>query len=143
METWRLFGAKDLSGYRFRAPMAWLMQREYDYTEENGGTIHATPTYLMVCLRADTWRFWEPCSSDQYMVLANAASDSGGELYARTEILLGHRGFFCETWQEPLTTWYLVWLELPGPEDVPEWVDIPVGYGGGSVRVDLTAEVVS
>lgn len=143
LEKWRPAGSKVLGGYQFRVPMAWLMEREYDYEEESGETVHATATNLMVCLRADTWKFWEPCSGDQYMVLANVASDSGGELYARNEVKLGCRGLFCETWREPFTTWYLVWFYLPGPEEMPEWVDVPIGYGGGSVRVNLTAEVIS
>ena len=33
--------------------------------------------------------------------------------------------------------------ELPGPEDVPEWVELSVGYGGGTVRVSLESEVMS
>ena len=143
LEKWRPEGTKNLGGYQFSAPMAWLMEREYDCEEEDGGTVRATVTNLMVCLRADTWKFWEPCSDDQYMVLANVASDSGGELYTQNEVPQGSRGFLCETWREPFTTWYLVWFYLLGPEDVPEWVDIPIGYGGGTIRVNLTAEVIS
>lgn len=143
LEKWRPEGTKNLGGYQFSAPMAWLMEREYDCEEEAGETVHAADTNLMVCLRADTWKFWEPCSDDQYMVLANVVSDSEGELYTQNEVPKGRRGLFCETWREPFATWYLVWLYLPGPEDVPEWVDIPIGYGGGTIRVNLTAEVIS
>ena len=52
------------------------------------------------------------------------------------------RSFFCRTWSQPFTTWYMVYLYLPGPEEPPEWVDIPVGCGGDAIRVDLRGEVV-
>ena len=130
LERWRPAGAKKLGSYRFTSPMVWLEQGE-------------TWCQLVVCLRADTWRFWEPCSAAQMMVLDNVISDSRGEEYGWGENERYRKGCSCEIWQEPFTTWYLVYLYDVGPEAVPEWVEIPVGYGGAAVRVDLEREVVS
>ena len=134
LERWRPAGAKKLGSYRFTSPMAWLEQGETD-----GETWYQ----LLVCLRADTWRFWEPCSAAPMMVLDNVISDSRGEEYGWGENERYRKGCSCEIWQEPFTTWYLVYLYDVGPEAVPEWVEIPVGYGGAAVRVDLEREVVS
>lgn len=141
LEMWRPAGTKKLGGYWFRSPMAWLMGGEYASENEAGEMVEKRSCYLMVCLRADTWKFWEPCSSGQDMVLENMALDSEGEHYGWDS--RDCRPLFCETWQEPFTSWYLVWFSLPGPEDVPAWVEVPIGYGGGTVRVDLMAEVIS
>ncbi len=130
LERWRPTGAKRLGGYRFTSPMAWLEQTETWY-------------YLVVCLRADTWRFWEPCSDSPWMILNNVVSDSQGAEYAWPEVRQDCGYLSCETWREPFTTWYLASLNLPGPEAVPEWVDIPIGYGGASVRVNLEREVLA
>ena len=74
-----------------------------------------------------------------------AVSDSEGNRYdlgpSQQRMDPGETG--CSAWQGPFTTWYLVALELPGPEEVPEWIDLSVGRGGGTVRVDLETEVMS
>lgn len=133
LARWRPTGAKRLGIYRVTSPMVWL-----EAGEGANGPIYT----LAVCLRADTWRFWEPCFPDNGMILDHAAVDSRGAEYARPEVRENCRGYSCETWLEPFTTWYLLGLEVPSPEAVPEWVDIPVGYGGCTVRVELEREAV-
>lgn len=141
-ETWEPRGSVPLSGYRFSAPMAWV-EHWTPYTFEDGSV--SERYQLVVYLRADTWRFWEPCSTSQSMVLDHVATDSEGNCYSYNyeAVQEGHRSLFCNTYSSlPATTWYEVQLELPGPE-APDWVEIPVGYGGDSLRVDLTGERVS
>lgn len=137
LETWEPKGSAKLGNYRFSAPMAWV---------EHGADTTGYEYYaLVVYLRADTWRFWEPCSTSQSMVLDHVVTDSEGNCYSYNyeAVQEGHRSLFCNTYSSlPATTWYEVQLELPGPE-APDWVEIPVGYGGGSLRVDLTGERVS
>lgn len=149
LERWHPSGTKKLGDYSFTVPMVWLEQWEMDF--RHGTTVEKeTGWRLMACLRADTWRFWEPCSDNKMMILLNVATDNRGteytwdeELWKDTNFRMGCRSLSCETWQEPFTTWYQVELYLPGPEAVPEWIDIPIGYGSASVRVDLEREVVS
>lgn len=142
MERWHPKGAKNLGGYRFTAPLAWVEQWTVEYEDLDGTMVHTEPCRLTVCLRADTWRFWEPCSTSQHLILNGTAADSQGNQYVYDGERMDCRGLFCETWQEPFTSWYLVYLDLPGPEDLPEWVDLPVGYGGDTIHVDLKGEVM-
>ena len=142
LDRWRPRGAKKLGGYRFTVPMAWVEQWEAAYEDEEGTEVREDFCGLTVCLRADTWRFWEPCSPSQYMILDNTAADSQGNRYVYDSRRTDCRSFFCRTWSQPFTTWYMVYLYLPGPEEPPEWVDIPVGCGGDAIRVDLRGEVV-
>lgn len=143
MEKWRPKGSKNLGGYRFTAPLAWVEQWEVAYEDPDGTMVRLEPCQLAVCLRADTWKFWEPSSSSQFMILDNTVTDSLGNQYVYDGERTDCRTLFCETWQEHFTTWYVVYLDLPGPENPPEWVEIPVGYGGDRMRVDLTREAVS
>lgn len=142
LDRWRPRGAKKLGGYRFTVPLAWVEQWEAAYEDEEGMEVREAFCGLTVCLRADTWRFWEPCSPSQYMILDNTAADSQGNRYVYDGQRTDCRSFFCRTWSQPFTTWYMVYLYLPGPEEPPEWVDIPVGCGGDAIRVDLRGEVV-
>lgn len=142
-EKWRPKGSRKLSGYRFTAPLAWVERWTVEYEDLDGTTVHMEPCQLAVCLRSDTWKFWEPSSASQFMVLDNTVTDSRGNQYAYSTLDPHHWPLFCETWQEPFTTWYVVYLDIPEPENPPEWVEIPVGYGGDTLRVDLEKEAVS
>lgn len=129
LEKWEPVGTKTLGGYRFSVPAVCSVRQE------------TTPTYLIIFLRADTWRFWEPLTSNQFLLLPYDASDNLGNLY-HFDLFAGEPDFqdsFCQTWAGVFTTWYLIWLKLPG--DAPEWVDIPLGYGGNVLRVNLGSEV--
>ena len=141
LEKWYPTGVKRVGGYRISVPMAWLISEKEGIADFEAAREY--PANLMVCIRADTWRFWEPLSDDWNMLAANTVADSAGNSYIFTEYAEDAPAFWCKTWQEPLTTWYLLYLELPAPEDVPDWVDIPIGYGGVTIRVNLSAGVIS
>ena len=74
-----------------------------------------------------------------------AVSDSEGNRYdlgpSKWRTDLEETG--CSAWQGPFSAWYLVTLELPGPEDVPEWVELSVVCGGDTVRINLETEAIS
>ena len=141
LEKWYPAGTKKVGSYRLSIPMAWLISEKEGISDPEAAQEY--PADLMICIRADTWWFWEPCSDDWNMLAANTITDSSGNSYIFTENAQDTREFWCKTWQEPLTTWYLLYLELPAPEDVPDWVDIPIGYGGVTIRVNLSAEVIT
>lgn len=143
LETWRPVGTKDLGHYRLSVPRAWLEQGVDAGIDEDGRSFQRPVCRLKICLRADTWKFWAVAPRKGEMI--PAALDSEGRRYD-----LGYCNWrtdagetCCSSWQGPFTTWYHVALELPGPEDAPEWVELSVGYGGGTVRVSLESEVMS
>lgn len=136
--SWEPAGSVRLGHYRFSVPLAWV--ETWPVPEKDGGPRECCR--LVVYLRADTWRFWEPCDPSQYMILRHAVTGSGGRRYAYDTGV--DESLFCESGGgRAFTSWYLVELALPSPEDVPEWVDIPVGYGACRLRVDLEREVVA
>ena len=142
LEHWDIAGSVNLGDYRFTVPLAYLQEITYA-----GPEVFTPLQYqLTVCLRASTWRFWEPISAAQYMVLSHEAVDSDGNRYGRWESGLfsqeTHRGYFCSTYGDgPFAVWYEIELDLPSA-DVPDWVDIPVGYGEESLRVNFKEGVV-
>ena len=142
LEHWDMEGSVDLGGYRFTAPLAYLQEITYEGPEDY------TPLQyqLTVCLRASTWRFWEPISAAQYMVLSHEAVDSAGTRYGRWEPGLfseeTRRHYFCNTYGDgPLAVWYAIELDIKDGE-MPDWVDIPIGYGAESLRVNFKEGVV-
>lgn len=143
VETWTPAGRKRLGHYRLTVPRAWVEQWNAKITDEDG-TVRTEPRCrLKICLRVDTWKFWAVAPRRGTMI--SAVSDSEGNRYdlGAGNWRMDSGGTCCNTWQGPFTTWYQVGLLLPGPEDVPEWVDLSVGYGGGTVRVNLGTEVMS
>lgn len=143
-EVWDINGAVDLGHYRFTVSGAWV--EEWTVSGEDPYPVRQ----LVITLRADTWRFWEPLSDSQFMILDNMAADDGSKIYyygmdppAEKEEPLS---LFCETFQRGATTWLRVELNQTQEIDdwsVPDWVDIPVGYGGDVLRVDLSKGVIS
>ena len=143
-EVWDISGAVDLGHYRFTVSGAWV--EEWTVSGEDPYPVRQ----LVITLRADTWRFWEPLSDSQFMILDNMAADDGSKIYyygmdppAEKEEPLS---LFCETFQRGATTWLRVELNQTQEIDdwsVPDWVDIPVGYGGDVLRVDLSKGVIS
>ena len=143
-EVWDINGAVDLGHYRFTVSGAWV--EEWTVSGEDPYPVRQ----LVITLRADTWRFWEPLSNSQFMILDNMAADDGSKIYyygmdppAEKEEPLS---LFCETFQRGATTWLRVELNQTQEIDdwsVPDWVDIPVGYGGDVLRVDLSKGVIS
>lgn len=145
LQSWEPEGKVKLGGYNFTVPMAWLTKS--DTQTVTGGTVYPETYELTVVLRAATWRFWEPISGSQYMILSNEATDSDGNRYGRWESGLfseeTHRNYFCNSHSSGLSTvYYEVFLDLPSVE-APEWVDIPVGYGGNVLRVNLAGGTVT
>lgn len=145
LQSWEPAGSVSLGGYRFTVPLVYLVYTE-PWTYANGEAI-PEQYELTVVLRAWTWRFWEPISSSQYMILSNAAQDSNGRLYGRWERGLfdeeTHLSYFCRTYEGgPSSIYFEIYLDLSEGE-APDWLDIPVGYGGCSLRVDLREGVVS
>ena len=142
MDSWDIGGSVDLGGYRFTVPLAYLQERTYEGPEDY------TPLQyeLTVCLRASSWRFWEPISAAQYMILSHDAADSDGTRYGRWEPGLfseeTHRHYFCSTYADgPLAVWYEIQLDIQDGE-MPDWVDIPIGYGEESLRLNFAEGVV-
>ena len=142
LEHWDMEGGVDLGGYRFTVPLAYLQEITYEGPEDY------TPLQyqLTVCLQASTWRFWEPISAAQYMILSHEAVDSDGTRYGRWEPGLfseeTHRHYFCNTYRDgALSVWFEIELDIANGE-MPDWVDIPVGYGEESLRVNFAEGVV-
>lgn len=143
-EVWDINGAVDLGHYRFTVSGAWV--EEWTVSGEDPYPVRQ----LVITLRADTWRFWEPLSDSQFMILDNMAADDGSKIYyygmdppAEKEEPFS---LFCETFQRGATTWLRVELNQTRDMDswfVPDWVDIPVGCGGDVLRVDLSKGVIS
>ena len=143
-KVWDIDGSVELGHYRFTVSGAWV--EEWTVSGEDPYPVRQ----LVITLRADTWRFWEPLSNSQFMILDNMAADDGSKIYyygmdppAEKEEPLS---LFCETFQRGATTWLRVELNQTQEIDdwsVPAWVDIPVGYGGDVLRVDLSKGVIS
>lgn len=143
-EVWDISGAVDLGHYRFTVTGAWV--EEWTVSGEDPYPVRQ----LVITLRADTWRFWEPLSDSQFMILDNMAADDGSKVYyygmdppAEKEEPLS---LFCETFQRGSSTWLRVELNQTQELDnwsVPDWVDIPVGYDGDVLRVDFSKGVIS
>ncbi len=143
-KVWDIDGSVELGHYRFTVSGAWV--EEWTVSGEDSYLVRQ----LVITLRADTWRFWEPLSDGQFMILDNMAVDDGSKIYyygmdppAEKEDPLS---LFCETFQRGATTWLRVELNQTQEIDdwsVPDWVDIPVGYGGDVLRVDLSKGVIS
>ena len=145
LQSWEPEGKVKLGSYHFTIPMAWLTRA--DARTAADGTVYPESYELTVVLRAATWRFWEPISGSQYMILSNEATDNGGTRYGRWEYGLfsqeTHRSYFCNSHSSGVSTvYYEVFLDLPGAEP-PEWVDIPVGYGGNVLRLNLAEGTVT
>ena len=143
LEHWDMEGSVDLGGYRFTVPLAYLQEVTYEGPEEDFTPLQYE---LTVCLRASSWRFWEPISGGQYMILSHEAVDSAGTRYGRWEPGLfseeTHRSYFCNTYSDgPFAVWYEIELDLPDGE-MPDWVDIPIGYGEESLRLNFAEGVV-
>ena len=143
LEHWDIGGSVNLGGYRFTVPLAYLQEITYAGPED------FTPLQykLTVCLRASTWRFWEPIDGGQYMILSHEAVDSAGTRYGRWEPGLfseeTHRHYFCNTYADgSLAVWFEVELDIQDGE-MPDWVDIPIGYGEESLRVNFAEGVVT
>lgn len=143
-KVWDIDGSVELGHYRFTVSGAWV--EEWTVSGEDPYPVRQ----LVITLRADTWRFWEPLSNSQFMILDNMAADDGSKIYyygmdppAEEEEPLS---LFCETFQRGSSTWLRVELNQTQELDdwsVPDWVDIPVGYGGDVLRVDLSEGVIS
>ena len=143
LEHWDITGSVDLGGYRFTVPLAYLQEVTYEGPEEDFTPLQYE---LTVCLRASTWRFWEPIDGGQYMILSHEAVDSDGTRYGRWQPGLfseeTHRHYFCNTYADgPLAVWYEIQLDIEDGE-MPDWVDIPIGYGEASLRLNFAEGVV-
>lgn len=143
-KVWDIDGSVELGHYRFTVSGAWV--EEWTVSGDDPYPVRQ----LVITLKASTWRFWEPLNGGQSMILENLAADDGGKVYyygmdppAEEEEPLS---LFCETFQRGSSTWLRVELNQTQELDdwsVPDWVDIPVGYGGDVLRVDLSKGVIS
>lgn len=139
LAAWEPEGSVKLGSYRLSAPMAWVEHWTYTPAEEEPRDVYR----LMVYLKSSTWRLWEPSSGDQWMILNHTVTDSDGRRYLR-ENQEPDNNLFCSTYDGgPATVWYEVVLELDAPEDIPDWLDIPIGYGGDVLHLDLANEEVT
>lgn len=139
LAAWEPEGSVTLRGYRFSIPMAWVEHWTYTPTGEDPREVYR----LMVYLKSSTWRLWERSSGDQWMILNHTVTDSNGRRYLR-ENEEPDNDLFCTTFQgSPTSIWYELYLELDAPDDIPAWLDIPVGYSGDVLHLDLLNEEVS
>lgn len=143
-EVWDISGAVDLGHYRFTVSGAWV--EEWTVSGEDPYPVRQ----LVITLQANTWRFWEPLYASQFMILDHMPSDSDGNTYGYdVDTVPGADEplpLFCEAFQRGAAAWLRVELNQTRDMDgwsVPEWVDIPVGYGGDVLRVDLSKGVIS
>ena len=146
-EVWDIDGSVDLGHYRFTVSGAWV--EEWTASGEGIRESYAV-RQLVITLRASTWRFWEPLNDSQFMILDHMPTDSDGNVYGYdVDTAPGAKeplSLFCETARRGAVTWLRVELNQTRDLDnwfVPDWVDIPVGYGGDVLRVDLSKEVIS
>lgn len=143
-EVWDISGAVDLGHYRFTVSGAWV--EEWTVFGEDPYPVRQ----LVITLQANTWRFWEPLYASQFMILDHMLADSDGNTYGYdVDTVPGADEplpLFCEAFQRGAAAWLRVELNQTRDMDgwsVPEWVDIPVGYGGDVLRVDLSKGVIS
>ena len=143
-EVWDISGAVNLSHYRFTVSGAWV--EEWTVSGEDPYPVRQ----LVITLQANTWRFWEPLYASQFMILDHMPADSDGNTYGYdVDTVPGADEplpLFCEAFQRGAAAWLRVELNQTRDMDgwsVPEWVDIPVGYGGDVLRVDLSKGVIS
>ena len=143
-EVWDISGAVDLGHYRFTVSGAWV--EEWTVFGEDPYPVRQ----LVITLQANTWRFWEPLYASQFMILDHMPADSDGNTYGYdVDTVPGADEplpLFCEAFQRGAAAWLRVELNQTRDMDgwsVPEWVDIPVGYGGDVLRVDLSKGVIS
>ena len=138
LQDWAPEGAVDLGQYRASVPMAYLVQQ--DPWTSSDGAAHPTSWELTVVLAVSTWKFWEPVFGGQEMVLNHTATDSEGRTYNYDYGDMSpdtDRDLFCRTYEDgPFTTYFKVYFDLPSAV-APQWVEIPFGYGGDVIRVDL------
>lgn len=139
LSTWELEGSVKLGGYRFSVPVAYLEHME-PWTYEDG--TNSEGLYILrIYLRSGTWKLWEPSSLAQDMILAHTATDSRGLQYAYG--MEEGQDYMCYTYEgSPGVGWYEVKLYLPDG-NAPDWVNIPIGCSGDSLRVNLTEGVVT
>lgn len=142
LAAWEIEGSVRRGGYRFTVPNVWL---ETWTSDPQDGTPARECYELNICLRASTWRFWEPASGSQFLILDNVVTDSRGVRYAydRDEESADYASLFCWTYGDSFSTWYQVMLDLPDPEAAPDWVEIPVGMSGFTLRLDIKGGKVS
>ncbi len=142
LAVWAPGGSIKLGGYRITTPAVYL-ERHNSFTHADG-TVYDASYELTVWLKATTWRIWEPMAAEQFMILERGeVTDSDGFQYGWGS-QYDHdvtRSLFCSTYSNPLSTWYHVNLDLPD-EHVPDWVDIPIGYNGDVIRVNLQEGVL-
>lgn len=138
LQDWAPEGSVDLGQYRASVPMAYLVQQ--DPWTSSDGAAHPTSWELTVVLAVSTWKFWEPVFGGQEMVLNHTATDSEGRTYNYDYGDMSpdtDRDLFCRTYEDgPFTTYFKVYFDLPSAV-APRWVEIPFGYGGDVIRVDL------
>ena len=146
LRTWSPSGSAKLGQYRLSAPVVWLEQT--DPTPDNAGDGNKDRFQLTICLKVSTWKLWEACSGDKFLILNHVVTDSAGNFYGRWDRdysmydLPGHYSLHCYSFDGlPGAVWYEVYLELPEGE-APEWVKIPFGRSGEYITVNLSKEVV-
>ena len=140
-------GSIKLGNYRFTVPLAYLLETTYEGARTD---LPSVQYELTICLQAETWHLWEPINASQYMILSHEAVNSSGNRYGRWEPGLfseeTHRSYFCNTYNDlrqtgRLNTWFEIQMDVPDGV-MPDWVDIPIGYGDERLRINFKEGVV-
>lgn len=133
LEEWRIEGGRRVGAYWFSSPGVRLERGTVP------GTGDRDQLLLVVALRESTWRFWELSDT---LVLDRTAADNRGRQYQGCYYREG--GFYCLYKGEGIfSVFYEIEFPLADREDVPDWLDIPLGEGSAGIRVDLERGRVS
>lgn len=140
--SWTPEGSVSLGQYRFSVRGVWLEHQTNPVYWADGSEGFIERDALVISLRADTWRFWEPCGNMWTSApLAQILDSSGTEYFLG---LIGPGGYLCRGSDQGLfSTWYQLEIFLKEPEDVPDWLKLPVAPNGAGIRIDLRNEVIS
>ena len=132
---YELEGGARWANHRITVPAAWVEQRTY---YDDAGTPASVTNTLVLYVKASTPLLFGLAEADDTMVGLNVIRDGDGLRYSdRRFAEKVERVFTCTAYRGRLgSTWYRLRLSL-GPNDAPERLEIPVGRGGLTLRVDL------
>lgn len=153
LEVWHPEGSVAAGSYRFSVPYVWLERWEIPPGPEGGE--NWTYSQIVVYTRTSTWRFWElPLYSvltDGRMTDSKGGQYFGGgfrfeypvEPFDYEDVSFAADISIYGSWKKTFAAWHRWGLYQESPENVPEWIDMPLGDSGKSIHIDLVREVVS
>lgn len=140
IEEYDLTGKVRSAGHTLSIPAAWVEQQIYYDQSGEPTTVSNT---LVLYIKASTPLLWGLAEPKAEMVARHIITDGDGIRYSdRRYTGKEARVFNCTSYAGNLgTTWYRLRLGL-GNQEAPKQVEIPIGYGDLTLRVDLEKGVV-